>query len=166
MDLGESPQMRVDTIAALQKEYAGRRRFKAASAAVEGWKHSLPTHMAAPMPQEVCLALVNLLFTSGKREVAIIILLCFAGVLRVGEALQLRVSDVLTPSQHQWGYAIVLLLRATKRGAPDAGKVVIRNAGVVTFVLRYLAIRRGKPFDFFAPASYNTVARWIARGSL
>ena len=62
--------------------------------------------------------------------------------------------------------AIVLLLRTTKRGAPDADKVVIRNAGVMTFVLRYLALRRGKPSDFFAPASYNTVARWIARGSL
>lgn len=72
--------MCVDTVAALQEEYAGRRRFKAASAAVEGWKRGLPTHMAAPMPQEVCLALVTVLFTSGKREVAIIVLLCFAGV--------------------------------------------------------------------------------------
>ena len=69
MDVGESPQLCADTIAALQKEYAGRRRFKAASAAVEGWKRGLPTHMAAPMPQEVCLALVTVLFTSGRREV-------------------------------------------------------------------------------------------------
>ena len=44
--------------------------------------------------------------------------------------------------------------------------MVICNAGVVTFLLRYLALRRGKPSDFFAPASNHIVARWIARGSL
>ena len=166
MDAETSLQYCTDLVAALQKQYGGRRRFKAASATIDGWRQSRPVNMAEPMPEEVCYAMVSLIFMANRRPAALTLLLCFVGVMRVGEVLNLRMSDVLAPSQHKYGYCLILVLRTAKRAAPDSSKIFIWHPRVVAFVLRYITWRGAAPDERFVPVSYNTVSRWISRASV
>ena len=69
---------------------------RAATLTTEGWHSNSPINMADPMPEEVCYAMVSIVFAASRKVVAIMILLCFGGLLRV--------QDVLTPEQHQFGH--------------------------------------------------------------
>ena len=165
MDRELSPQHCTDFIAAIQKRFGGRRSFRAATMTIEGWRANSPVNMADPMPEEVCYAMVAIVFAANRRTVAMVILLCFVGFLRVGEMLNLQTKDVLTPELHHLGHRIVLVLSSSKRAAPDSTKVILWNPGVVNFVTEYLCWRGGMPTDRFAPTSYTTGNRWISKAS-
>jgi integrase len=165
MDREGSPQHCTDLVAAIQKQYGGRRRYRAATMTIEGWRANSPVNMADPMPEEVCYAIVAIVFAANRRTVAVVILLCFVGLLRVGEVLNLQIQDVLTPSMHHFGHCVVLVLSTSKRAAPDSTKVLLWNPRVVDFVIAYLRWRNGAPSDRFAPTSYTTVNRWISKAS-
>ena len=77
-----SPQHCTDLVAAIQKQYAGRRRYRAATLTIEGWRSNSPVNMADPMPEEVCYAMVSIVFAANRKVVAMVILLCFVGFLR------------------------------------------------------------------------------------
>ena len=166
MDAERSPQACADLVAGLQKQYGSRRKFRAALSTTEGWRLSSPRNMAAPMPEGVCYATVALLFLARRRPAAMVVLLCFVGILRIGEALAFTMNDVLLPSEHQFGHCVVLLLRTAKRAAPDSSKILLWHPRVVNFIVRYKQWRAAAPGERFAPTSYTTVSRWIARAAV
>jgi hypothetical protein len=154
----------IDLVAGLQKRFLGRRRYHATALVINGWKKGHPPDQAKPLPQEAAGAMFSLFWAAGMEALAMTVLLCFCGLLRVGEALQLRRSDVLLPCQHSLGRCVVLLLRTSKRGIPDGTKVVLWHPLVVIAAERYV-LSSSSSGDRFLPLSYSTIATWLSRMS-
>ena len=114
-----------DIVNALQKQYP-RRRFTTAWKVVNGWARKRPPDQAPPFPQGVAMAMVILLISVSQPGCGIAVLLCFCGLLRIGEALKLRVSDLVCSQSN-----VVLLLADTKTGAHQ--RVVLTNVYVIQF---------------------------------
>lgn len=119
-------QFYADCLASLQKSYGHRRHFKASWKVLEGWRSEQPPVQAPPAPESFVYASVTMLLLDDQAGVAIAILIAFCGVLRISEALQLSPSDVVCTPE-----GVVLLLRTTKRGAPQSDRVVLSNPAVV-----------------------------------
>jgi integrase len=156
-----------DLIASLQKFYGGRRRFKVAFAIISAWQVATPSESAPPIPDLVCYAWAAIMFGAMKPALAVTSLLCFCGLLRIGEALNLRWKDVVLPSMHRSGAFVVLLLRITKRGSPESQKVYLTNTFLIAILERYHHVFSPADLELrFVPMSYGTFARWFQRGLL
>lgn len=164
-DEGYSVQFMRTMVAAAQKHYGGRRRYRSATHVVEGLAKGSPPDQAAPFPPQLALAVVVLLTALGKESVGVSLLLCFCGLLRISEALSLRIQDVLMPAQHRGALSVILLLRRSKAGAPHSEKVVLDNPRVIAFLQRYLEItlQGHEPHQPFCPVSYTTVRNWLQK---
>jgi len=142
-----------DLISALQK-LNPRRRLTVAWRVVAGWTAEHPPEQALPLPRLAALSAAVLLVADGRPELGVVVLLCWCGLLRVGEALQLLVQDL-----HFVDGTLVIFLAQTKRGAAE--RVVIANPGVVRFVAEYLRRYGGAPTDRLVRASYTTFRRYF-----
>ena len=85
--------------------------------------------------------------------------------MRISECLGLHWCDVLLPSDHGAGTFLILLLRKSKRGSPDSGKLVVRNARVVAFFERYKKKNyKNDSHALVIGCSYDMVRRWLRKG--
>ena len=83
-------------------------------------------------------------------------MLCFVGLLRVGEALCLRPESFLVSEA-----AAVVLLPRTKRGMAE--RVVLENPGVLRFIRSYLKRFPKDPGCLVSGASYARVRSHLIR---
>ena len=104
---------------ARRRPLGGRRKFTAAFKVLEAWAKEQPALQAPPVPRKVALAMVAALHLYGAIESSLVLLLCFVGLLRIGEALGLRVDDLVF-CEIDGQPSLVLLLRQTKRGPARA----------------------------------------------
>ena len=167
-ETGVSKQVALDTMSSTQKAFAGRRKFKAAFHVCDGWDREAPPQQAMPMPEVVAMAACSAMHAAGWHAEGVLTLVCFCGLLRIGEGLGLRVKDVLLPSMHGFGPAVVLLLRTTKRGAPDSDKIILTAPNVVQYLELYLAFARRNHLitdnnSPFCNSNYNAFARRLEK---
>lgn len=78
------------------------------------WKHKHPAASAWPLTPNLCEALCAVMCMGGRKACAIVTLLCFCSLLRVGEALKLRWEHVYLGSPGELRGA--LYLATTKAG--------------------------------------------------
>jgi integrase len=130
-------------------------RFKIAGKAVAAWRAALPLKQAPAMPRGVAEALAALLWASGDSAAALVVLVCFLGLLRVGEALSLTCADLILID----GKAI-LILKVTKRGRQQ--KCVIEDK-VAVRLLRLFAARRALRDGSLFDLTYGQFSRRLGR---
>ena len=150
-------QKYVDAVAAVQKAFGNRRRVSAAAKVLDGWLKDEPPQQAPPVPRRVAFAIVALLHLVGTAGSAFALLLCFCGLLRIGEALQLMGADLVF-TQDGGEVKLVILLRRTKRAANDSEKVVICNARVVRYAFLFVRFRAALPHERLVTSTYVTVS--------
>lgn len=143
-------------LSALQKIYP-RARFKTSWKVLDVWSSHLPVRQAPAAPPELIGAMIAAAVALGRAQLGLLICLCFAGVLRVREALWLKVSDIFIDLQ-----AVTLCLGVTKRGLEQ--KVVLRNPSVINFINGYMArfpetLKKEYVFDL----TYATALRWVKK---
>lgn len=143
-DGGAARQMALDTIAAVQKTFAGRRRYRAAYAVTDAWEKEVPAGQATPMPEVVVFAGAVMLHAQQAHAEACLMVLCYCALLRIGEGLSLSVADLLLPHMHGQGHAVILLLRKTKRGVPDSDKIILTAPAIVDYLMKYVAFMRAR----------------------
>ena len=162
-DLQQSPQAFSETVAAVNKHFAHRRKCPAAQRVLAGWRLDNPPEQAPPVSEETAMAMVSLLTVCFCGEEATALLLCFCGLLRISEALALRRDDVVF-TWYGNAAAVVLLLKQSKRGALGTEKVVLTNPSVVTYLQHHLLGPRGTACAV-CNTSYARVQRAIGRAS-
>ena len=167
-EAGFSKQVALDTVSSTVKAFAGRRRLRASLQVCDGWDRENPPVQAKPMPEFVAQACCCAMHAAGWHAEAALVLLCFCGLLRIGEGLALRLSDVLLPQTHGFGPAILILLRATKRGMPDSDKVILTAGPVVEYVVKYVSFQRQQHaftdnMSPFCDSNYNRFAARLER---
>lgn len=134
-----------------------RCRYKVAWKVFETWAVLQPPQQAAAAPPELITAMMVAAFALNRCQLALIICLSYAGLLRVGEALQLCWKDVVVGAG-----ALTLCLSHTKRGMEQ--KVVVTNAVVGEWVLRYRALAgKWQSTDRLFSMSYSSVLRWVKK---
>lgn len=143
-------------LSAVQKIFP-RARYRVCWKVYDAWQVLQPAHQAPASPPELLQAMVVMSLCLNKPQLSLVMLLSYVGLLRVREALQLKVNDVvLSPA------SVVLCLGITKRGMEQ--KVVLTHPGVVAWVSQYFS--RFGPQKSDAPMfdlSYSTVLRWVRK---
>ena len=144
-------------VAALTK-ICPHRRYRVAQRVLARWGAELPRKEAPACPAELLFASVVWLHLNERRVVATVCLLCFVGLLRVSECLQLLRRNVVMGADY-----VVLFLDRTKRGVNE--KVVISHPAVVAWLRSYLAWHTGANHERAFSVSYTTVAKWLRRAA-
>ena len=137
-----------------------RVRYKIAWRVFEVWGSLQPPQQAPAAPPELLTAMMVAAFALNRAPLGILICVCFSGLLRVGEALQLRWSDIFFAAGN-----VTLCLGQTKGGMEQ--KVVISNGTVFEWLGRFGAQHGAcatdtKVFDM----SYSSVLRWVKKLAL
>ena len=154
-DPDASPHPYVIMIAALHKTDP-RLRFRLALKALEAWKSRMPIKHAPAMPKQLAWALATMALGCGFEPFACVLLLCFVGLLRVGEALALLADDLIFTSNR-----LVLHLRTTKRGRNE--KVVIDDPLVIGILHVWWSKFDGFAVDPLFGLTYAGVARTLGK---
>ena len=135
-DCDTGRQFYVDLMAALQKR--SPIRLTLGKKVLSAWASLSPPQQAQALPREAAFAAaVVMCLLWEMHEEAIVTVLGFCGLLRIGEACNLldecvHVGDVLTS-------VVVLVLGTTKRGFEE--RVVLNNPQIAQWVRNYLKIR-------------------------
>ena len=119
------------------------------------WRKDNPPEQAAALPKQFVYAAFTLVWAGGEPALATLYLLCFCGLLRIGEGLKLEKRQVLFATSGERPAAVVML-GATKRGVDD--KIELSNPHVVDAlgqVCRLCDKNSGRLFAF----SYEKVRR-------
>ena len=112
------------------------------------------------MPQLLAFAVANWCLIAGKPGVAAAVLLCFAGLLRVSEALALTARDV-----HFVDGKLILVLNETKRGVHQ--KIVLSDPSLLRWFAFYdRHARTADDMCRYVPISYNVFTRWFRKAAL
>ena len=135
-----------------------RLRLKVSWKVYDVWGQKLPIRQAPASPPEILIAVAVLLVAVGKPILGSIVIACYAGLLRVGEALKLTHQDV-----YMGAGAVVFLLGKTKRGLEQ--KVTITAPSVIAWMLEYAERHPGAPQDRFFPASYTSFLKWLRQAA-
>ena len=133
-----------------------RVRYKTAWKVFEVWGQLQPPKQAAAAPPELLDAMMVASFALNRPELAMVICLCFAGLLRVGEVLRLQWKDIVFSAG-----ALTLCLGQTKTGMEQ--KVTITNGRVFEWMARYATCQRPHGDTFVFPLSYSSVLRWVKK---
>ena len=149
-------QKGADLVAALQKCYPGY-KYRLSSKVLQQRKDEHPGSQATPLPAEAVFAVVVLLCYLGFPNEAMLIMMSFCGLLRIGEALTLTNRQVILPRTADEMMVCILLLARSKRGFDE--KIVLSCKEVVTCLLKFRARFPGAPDDLFAPSSYFKTRR-------
>ncbi|CAE8604909.1 unnamed protein product [Polarella glacialis] len=135
-----------------------RVRYKVAWKVFDVWGKKAPPAQAPAAPPELITAMIVAALLLQRPELSLVMMLCFAGLLRVREALSLCYKDVVVGIN-----CVTLCLSATKGGLEQ--KVVLTNTSTVNWVLSYLAKFPGKRNDearIFS-TGYGSVLRWVKK---
>lgn len=153
---GESKNEYAWTLSAVQKIFP-RIKLRTAWKVLDVWTTLVPVQQAPAAPPELVQAMITLSTLLNRPQLGLVILLCFVGLLRVREALNLRWNDVVLQQDY-----IVLCLGLTKRGMEQ--KVVLNNPTVVLFVGHYLQRFPCKQTDgYIFSISYSSTLRWVRK---
>ena len=153
----EQRQKGVLLVAALTKIDPGR-RMRVSQRVLLRWATELPKKEAPAIPRDLLMAIVVVLQLSERTNIATVLLLCYTGLLRVSEVLQLQRRQLVLGDSY-----IVLSLDRTKRGVNE--KVVIRNHTVVRWMQAFLVHSTARNHERLFPVSYSTVSKWLVRTS-
>ena len=160
-EAGARLQAHVLLVASVQK-VSPMDRFPVSWAIVKGWRSEVPVRQAPAAPRDVALGIAAFGVCRGFVAEGTALLLCFCGLLRVGEAIALQVQDVRVLSR-----AVVLVLAVTKRGTEQ--KVVLHHPGVVEWMRRFAHHRAHQPWARSSASwlhtSYYRVSKLIKRGA-
>ena len=141
--------------AALQK--VGICRLKRSWKILDGWSKLHPAVQAPAMPRAVLHAYVFSLMALGEPYVAMLLMTCFYGVMRISEALGLKVANIFYGRR-----AVTFYLGTTKRGEEEV--VVVENR---TYLRWFRAFQKRFPTkgrsNIWLPCSYARVSRWLER---
>ena len=134
-----------------------RASFKTAWKVFDAWTVQAPPHQAPAAPPELITSMVVAALLLNRPQISLLVLLCYSGLLRVREGLNLVHTDVFVLPD-----SVVLCLGQTKRGMEQ--KVVLRHPAVVRWVREYLqhfppVTSHSKFFD----VSYNSILRWVKK---
>ena len=153
--VGEKISTYTVIIAALHK-ISPHQRYKVALKALEAWRSQLPLRQAPAMPKIVLHAIVAMALVADDPDFAGIALLCFEGLLRVGEAFALTWRDIVLD-----GDKLIVLLHLTKRGRQE--QVVVTCPYTISLIA-FLIRRRdhGDPEPLFN-LSYGKVLRALRK---
>ena len=132
------------------------RKYRVSWKCLDAWRTRCPPKQAPAMPRQFAMAAVTWLVVAGKPALALAVLLCFCGLLRASEALQLR-RDNLVRVCDAW----VLVLGETKRGQEQ--KVVLTAAEVCRWVDSYFHRYPCSPSARVIPHAYNTFQLWLRK---
>eukprot|EP00435_Cladocopium_sp_Y103_P038561 s430_g10.t1 len=143
-------------LSAVQKIFP-RVKLKTAWKVMDVWGCLVPVRQAPAAPPELIQAMVVMATILNKPHLGMLILLCFVGLLRVREALSLRMTDLVVQPTF-----VVLCLGVTKRGMEQ--KVVLNNFTVVQFVADFLKRFPCKHSnEHILQISYSSSLRWIRK---
>ena len=139
-------------LAALHK-ITPHHRYRASGKVLEAWRAGRGIRQAPAMPETLVNAIAALSLAAENLSFGTLAKTCFAGLLRVGEALALRPGDCLFVEGR-----IILVLRQTKRGLQE--KVLIDDRCTV-LMLRALWKRNQHMTLLFAQTSYSRAMRHL-----
>eukprot|EP00971_Amphidinium_carterae_P264543 5247831-Amphidinium_carterae.1 len=127
--------------------------------ALDCWRLRQPPRQAPALPQVVAFGAANLLVLLGRSIAGACIAVCFAGLLRISEALRLTWQCF-----HRVANGWIAVLGVTKRGVEQT--VNFSSPGLVqwldAYAVRCCALSRTtKVFDL----SYPTVSKWLRRAT-
>ena len=134
-----------------------RGSYRTAWKLFDAWGVEQPPKQAAAAPPELITSIIVAALLLNRPQNSTVMLLCYAGLLRVRESLQLLHGDVVV----SWD-SVTLCLGRTKRGMEQ--KVVLRNPGVVSWIHQFL--KRFPAVDPSQPVftvSYSSVLRWVKK---
>ena len=155
-DDGMSLQAARDLVSAVQKVQP-RRRYLTAWRVIGGWALDRPVQSAPPLPRELALALSVLFAGTGDYAMSFAVIVAWAGLLRVGEALGLHWSQCVRGTG-----CYVLLLPRTKRGLNE--RVVLSDSSIVAFIDELLARIDTPPAGQISCLSYEAFRRRFLQG--
>ena len=139
-------------LAALHK-VTPHHKYRAAAKVLETWRAGRGIRQAPAMPATLVNALAALSLAADNLSFGTLAKTCFAGLLRVGEALALRPEDCLFAENK-----VILVLRQTKRGVQE--KVLIDDLSTVR-LLQALRARNQSKSLLFAQISYSRAMRQL-----
>ena len=134
-----------------------RLKLKVAWKVFDAWAVEDPPRQAPAAPPELITGMMMAAFAIGRPQLAMLVCLCYCGLLRVSEALALSWEDVFLTSS-----GVVLCLGITKRGMEQ--KVLLTNATVRAWTQLYFV--RFAPLsrkEKFFSLTYGAVLRWVKR---
>jgi integrase len=142
-------------LSAVQK-VCPRVRLRTSWKVYDAWGQKEPPKQAPAAPPELLHAMFAVALLLNRPALAALMVSCYAGLLRVREALALRQQDVVLQATE-----VILCLGQTKRGLEQ--KVVMRNPSVVAFFMQYFKrfpVSHGEPVFSI---SYSSALRWVKR---
>ena len=132
-------------------------RFRVAWKALDVWRVRVPARQAPAFSANMAFACsVISVMVFKQREVAMGIILCFCGLLRASEMLNLRGKDLV-----DCGDSFVVLIAVAKRGLEQ--KVLISHPRVIAFLRHYLKWRQAGDEDIVVPITYGRFQRWLGK---
>ena len=161
---GSTLQLGRYTLAAVQKTNA-RHRYTIGWKIITAWAKETPVVQAPPMPESLAMALAVLFVGAGMSEprlrsslcgAGVAVLLCFCGLMRIGEALAVTVGNVAIS-----GCQMVLTLPTSKTGL--ARRVIIDNPRVVKFISYYLKMFPHDPRRRVVGINYAFFVKWFGK---
>ena len=93
--------------------------LRTTNAVLNAWRLQLPSKQAPACPELVARAVATLALCLGQPAVAAVVVLCFYGLLRVGEAISITAADI-----HFIGEQVIITLAVTKRGINEKVSIV------------------------------------------
>lgn len=142
-------------LSAVQKIYP-RLRLKTAWRVFDVWGQHQPPKQAPAATPEFLHAMMAMSLFLVRPQVAGVMVFCYAGLLRVREALSLKHADIILQKE-----SVTFCLGQTKRGIEQ--KVVMRNTSVVSFTVEYIRRFPGRHSDALFNVSYSSFLRWVKR---
>ena len=143
-------------LSALQKIFP-RSCLKTSWKVLDAWQQQVPVKQAPAAPPEVMHALISMALLLNRPHLACAMLLCYVGLLRVREALNLTWDDVIVDHG-----CVTLCLGRTKRGMEQ--RVVLNNVAVCAWIAQYaLRFPSRHGHDSFLKLSYSSALRGVRR---
>ena len=142
-------------LSAVQK-ICPRLRLRISWKVFDAWGHREPPRQAPAAPPELLQAMFAVALLLNRPALSAMMVCCYAGLLRVREALALRRQDIVVQATE-----VILRLGRTKRGLEQ--KVVMRNPSVVSFFLQFFKHFPISPGDRVFDLSYSSALRWVKR---
>lgn len=143
-------------LSAVQKVFP-RLRLKACWRVLDAWQCMVPIKQAPAAPPELLQAMMAMAVMLNRPQLGMVFLLAYTGLLRIREALSLRVKDVILHPK-----SVTLCLAVTKRGMEQ--KVVLTNPSVVVWATEFFnRFPRSKQQQQLFAISYNSALRWVKK---
>ena len=131
-----------------------RLRLKVAWRALDVWNVREPARQAPACPPEVLLGMMVLAVLLGQPVLGTAMMVAYAGLLRISEALNLCGRDVFLSAG-----SVTLCLGRTKRGLEE--KVVLTHPGTVAWFSAYVVRHPVLPHKRLFSCSYGRVLTWL-----